>query len=243
MFIFQKVTTSISTIVGVSLLFLGAQALAANGVPFKELQRQIDEANATIEALGDGMEERLASFELDVAMLQAEMDNLQSQIDSNDAELAELGNATSDNDSDIAALERQTRSLQSTLRSVRAELATKQDALTGRCGTDQYVVGFYPNGSMACGSPGHPDYLNISGPNFELPTWDIRVSAYVNCPDGWRVTGGGFSARGSDSGLADNYVFERSEPLGSSGWRVTARHGLLGAAVHIRAWAVCTAPG
>jgi len=202
----------------------------ANGVPFQNLQAQIDQARADLDELEE-------SASISLADIEADINNLQAQISSNDADIAALQTSTGDNADAIAAIEDEIADLQ-------AELLSKQDILDGPCAPGSSLRVIYPDGSFLCesddvGTGGIISNLVSGSALMSTDSIDQPRSVRADCPPGWRVSGGGFESH-VDSGHNGPHI-QKSRPW-NNGWLVQAAYVDFGPAhghAHFRAVAMC----
>jgi len=202
---------------------------SSHGQPFLALQAQIDQTNADLDALAADNAASITALETSVANLQSDVVGLQNQIDSNDMDIADLQDAAGDNTDAIAALVTENADLQTQLDALTDEVATKQDLLDGNgaCPNGYSIRVINPDGSYMCeydntGSS-YASQLIYYSSWYSVYRNPYQTYAYIYCPYGYKVTGGGMDAY--YGGYGRSVAAGDSRPITSSyyqGWYIEA---------------------
>lgn len=202
---------------------------SSHGQPFLALQAQIDQTNADLDALAVDNTASITALETSVANLQSDMAALQNQIDSNDMDIADLQGATGDNADAIAALVAENANLQTQLDVLTGEVATKQDLLDGNgaCPSGYSIRVINPDGSYMCEydntGNSYASQLIYYSYWYSVYRNANQTYAYIYCPYGYKVTGGGMESY--YSGYGYNVAAGDSRPITSGsyqGWNIEA---------------------
>lgn len=171
-------------------------------------------ASMTLQVQIDANADDITSLEADIAALQAQNDDLQAQIEANSGNIDDLRGQIAYNQGLIAALQQSIsdlgtslqdqidnndlliQSLQSEIVLIQGLLALKQALITQSCSEGYAIREVLEDGTVVCedvSGSGAATLQTHLASAWESIHHGQCESVRARCPDGWTVTGGGFS--------------------------------------------------
>ncbi|MEN8212116.1 MAG: hypothetical protein ABFR31_10390 [Thermodesulfobacteriota bacterium] len=188
------------------------------GKAFQTIQSNLNSLQDQInEFVGktDSFEERVVALETAVIELQKKDEALQVQIDANEGDITELQGLIDDNASLIANIEEQ-------IAQINITLAEKQNIINGECEEGASIIAINEDGSIVCGAAGVAgvgdtgELAIATSANFMMGVYQQSRSVTATCPNGYQVTGGGFSTI-----YPTTNVYNSKLALFGNGWTAT----------------------
>lgn len=158
----------------------------------------------------DTIDANIAGISAQITALESDIANLQGQIAQNSGDVASLQSQVTSNTNSINALQALAASLQGQI--ILLQL-TKQNVVTGLCVGGSAIRTILPGGGVVCEFDAGESRTAVFSAEFSIAPGNVNIGSAV-CPAGWLVTGGGHSTS------TGSLIVIQSEPSAPNIWFV-----------------------